>query len=215
MKDHFQKLLTEAERAGSRNPSVKWGRNVKYDPDSDYEDEIGGFIAWSRHRHVSHKELTDVLSPLRGYLRKNVGRPWNDVYSEICHAVDRRTTTGAHIFMHLWQYVERHSSMGENGKVYSRLWRHEVNEWYVHPLTGVLCYKERKRCQWEAPQTPGEIKIGEGKSYQRINGIWYYTEWVLTNPWKTKPEKTRKIILHKKQLSRRELRALGVQNSLR
>jgi hypothetical protein len=105
--------------------------------------------------------------------------------------------------------------MGEDGKVYSQPCKHEVDEWYVHPLTGVLCYKERERCHWEARKSPDEIKIGEGKWYQRIKGMWYYTEWVLTNPWKTKPQKTQKIILHKKQLDRRELRSLGVQNSLR
>lgn len=42
MKDDFEKLLTEQERAGSSDPSVRRRRKVKYDPDSGYEDEIGG-----------------------------------------------------------------------------------------------------------------------------------------------------------------------------
>jgi hypothetical protein len=232
MKEFFQKLLTEQERAGSSMPSAKWGRRVKPEPDSEYENEIGGFVPWSRHRNQDNKSLTDVLSPLRGYLRKNIGRPWNEVYSEICWGMDKRSTTGAHIFTHLWQYVERNTWMGEDGKVY--YWSggggrpSRVDEWYVHPRTGILCYERNyrryRKPERDEPNISGEIEIEVGKSYERIKGIWYYTEWYMAdkfvgyhptwiqfgrNPWQTEEEK---VILKKKQLNGQQLRGLGVYN---
>src|ERR1700728_1507846 len=105
----MSKLLTEAERYGSSNPSQKWGKRLRYDPDSDYEDEFIGRVSMSRRsRHRSHKilskDLSDVLNPLEGYLHKSKGWPWDDVYSEICKNLDRRSVTGLHVFTHLWQF---------------------------------------------------------------------------------------------------------------
>ncbi len=34
------------------------------------------------HRH--RKGLTDLLGPLKRWLQAQVGRPWNDIYSEAC-----------------------------------------------------------------------------------------------------------------------------------
>lgn len=70
---------------------------MNYDPDSGYEDEIGWFVASSPRRHLSHREFTDLLSPLRGNLRKNVGRPRNDGSGEICHGMDRRKMAVHHL----------------------------------------------------------------------------------------------------------------------
>jgi len=235
MKEHFEKLLTEQERAGSKMPSAKWGGRVKVeDSDSEYEKQAGGLQPWSRHRNQDNKSLTDVLSPLRGYLRKNVGRPWDEVYSEICWGMDKRTTTGAHIFTHLWQYVERYTFMGEDGKV-KYLNRYggkvvDVDEWYIHPVTGLLSYIPPRRYRTARNSGAGwstEIKIEPGKCYKLLDGIWYYAEWVYKDefvrynpyraslmglsPWVTKETE---VIIKKRQLGRKELRDLGLKNGV-
>ncbi len=46
-------------------------------------------------------EFADRLGPLRRMLRRQVGRPWNDVYREICAAVKRTSLAGQHILEHV------------------------------------------------------------------------------------------------------------------
>ena len=238
MKPYFSKLLTEQERVGSKNKSAKWGRRLKYDPDSEYEDECSR-VSMSRHGiQYGHdgKSLTDVLSPLRGFLRKNVGKKWNDVYSELCQGLDRRSVSGLHVFQHLWNYVEKDTAMVD-GQVY-HYWRggdllpieksYRYEQYYVHPETGVLCQTNRtERWRYKAPSSQCVQEIREGQRYQRIKGIWYFMEfarvdrfngynprWMVTmgrSPWRTRQEVE---ILKKKQLNHWELQELGLRNVL-
>jgi hypothetical protein len=61
----------------------------------------------SRHSCISNwKEFSDLLGPLRRYLRKQVGRPWDKLWSEITQTLDSRSLTGQHIFDHIRWEVE-------------------------------------------------------------------------------------------------------------
>lgn len=51
------------------------------------------------------KELSDHLGPLRRYLRKQVGRPWNKVYSEICAELRRGHPLHDHLRRHVFEIV--------------------------------------------------------------------------------------------------------------
>lgn len=41
--------------------------------------------------------FTDKLNPTERFLRSRAGRPWNDVYSELCRRYDRRSLKGYHL----------------------------------------------------------------------------------------------------------------------
>lgn len=242
MKPYFSKLLTEQERAGSRNLSRKWGGRVRVhpDPEHDYEDEIN-FVSMARRRQYgyNHKEFTDVLNPLRGLLEKNVGRPWDDVYSELCKGLDRRSVTGQHVFTHLWDYVDRNTVVCVDGKI--RCWSNSggyygtPDHFYVHPVTGILCanpdrfrgwgwYKVKENADVDyLPIWKREDGLG-GEGYKRIDGLWYQVEWTKEdkfagyhairiqwgkNPWDVKQEV---VVLKKRQLGRKELKHLGLKN---
>ena len=56
-------------------------------------------VSWNR------KEFGENLNPLWRYLQKQVGRPWDAVYSEVCENMDRRSAVGAHIFQHLYDFA--------------------------------------------------------------------------------------------------------------
>jgi hypothetical protein len=238
MRPDMAKLLTEGERVLSGAPSRKWGKRLAYDPDSEYEDQPQR-ASMSRHAHGNEKELTDVLSPLKGYLHKSVGRPWDEVYSEIARNLDRRSVSGIHVFSHLWQYVDLNCWIGtETGKVYSDSKHGPItpSDFYVHPWTGLLC-EAPNRGRWR--HRPEKLPVERtgiplpsnpvhglwGKSYQFIDGIWYYTEWtkedrfagyvalwneIGRNPWRTKQEL---VILKKRQLGKKELRRFGLRNA--
>lgn len=229
MKEYFSKLLTEQERAGSKNRSVKWSGRLKYDPDSDYDDQIN-YVSMSRHGRQygwNGKSLTDVLSPLRGYLRKNVGRKWDDVYSELCRGLDRRSVSGLHVFTHLWQYVEKNTVMIDGNVCYvgtgfrekgyvpiEESYRYE--QFYVHPEDGILCaapirsYRARRNHQFRQKEDENVIEIGLGKAYRKMEGIWYYTEYAKVDKY----DGYHGIILKKRQLNKKELRYLGLKNSV-
>lgn len=231
MRSDMAQVLIEDARTCSSERSRKWGKRLAYDPDSDYENEP---LRTGRRRRQGYdnKQSTDVLGPLEGYLRKNVGRPWNDVYSEICANLDRRSTTGAHVFTHLWQFVERNCWLHfKTGKVYEnrkfgyRYKYSEVDDFYVHPITGILCAaKERHRWQYysrkeKKPVT--RVPIEEGKAYEWIKGCWYYTEYSkvslykTVNSWRGKliGQQYEEVVYQKKrQLGKKELRDLGLNN---
>ena len=76
MRRDLAKVVTEAPRRGHGNPSRKWGRRltkVEYDLD----DHGPRRAPVARHRQYSGnaKEFSDVLGPLRGYLRNRSGVP--------------------------------------------------------------------------------------------------------------------------------------------
>src|SRR5262245_58509288 len=125
MRPDLAKLTTERERRGSKHcASLKYGGRVHiiHDPEHAYDNEYGGFRSSARHRHRDNKSFSDVLNPIRGALRKNVGRPWDKVYSEFCQYLDRRSVSGLHIFDHLCgrsgEVTINGLYIGDDGKVY-------------------------------------------------------------------------------------------------
>ena len=52
-----------------------------------------------------YRSLNENLSPLRRYLRAQVGHPWEKVFSEICANIDRRNTVQQHIHQHIRDFI--------------------------------------------------------------------------------------------------------------
>lgn len=77
----------------------------------------------------------DKLSPLTRWLRKQANRPWGDVYAEIRHQCDTRTTPGRHIlYDHLLRDVEN-NGVGEESP---NPWRSEWRERFFVDDDGIL-----------------------------------------------------------------------------
>lgn len=159
MRPDMSKVVTEMPRSGSgynnnaRNTVTATRAKVRdYDCDDDLwaPERSGGSRSFPKLPYDS-KGFTDVLGPLRGYLRKQVGRPWDKVYSEMSKYLDRRSLQGRHIWTHVWQEVDVHCYLGDDGKVYSRPRRYysrfdsplRPDGLYVHPVTGIL--------RWDKP----------------------------------------------------------------
>jgi hypothetical protein len=137
------KVVTERPRRGHGNPSRKWGRRLgKHEQNAEDHGPTRAPIA-RHHQYVwNAKEFSDLLGPLRRYLRKQVGRPWDKVWSEISRTLDNRSLSGQHIFDHIRWEVEHHASLGADGRVYHSRWAGlvPVSGLYVHPRTRLLCY---------------------------------------------------------------------------
>lgn len=189
MRSDLAKCTTEQPRSGGALTAcykLKFGGKVRIHPDSDhtYDKEFGGFHSSARHRHYQCKEFSDCLGALRGNLRVAIGRRWDDVFSEFCRNLDRRSLAGYHIWTHLQYEIETKTFM-ENGKVYGYGRRGgtatEVNGFYVDPVSGLVCYKEAEslrkwaaRWRREKDKAP-EFKVpgDEDWSYKQFDGIWF------------------------------------------
>ena len=61
-----------------------------------------------RPRPRVRKNFRDKLGPARRWLERQVGRPWNAVFSELCATFDTRTVAGRHVvYGHLLPWVHR------------------------------------------------------------------------------------------------------------
>lgn len=147
MRGDMDRVLQETARAGSSNPSKKTGLRIRHHNGSEFEDLPKRLsVSHSRHRSGFSKSPGVALRPLCRFLQKNIGRPWNDIYSEICQSTDRRTFRGHDLLEYLGWEVYVQCTIGEDGKAYAHhRWggRTPVSGFYVHPETGVL--------QWEKP----------------------------------------------------------------
>ena len=138
--------------------------------------------------HICRKGLTDLLGPLKRWLLSQVGRYWNDVYSEACAVIKPDSPIRAHVKTHLLEFVERNTFMHE-GKVcvldtgylgkpvpVSANCRYR-SLFFVHPETGLLVSSPRlSKRAWRArkPKPPATIHwIRKGVALQQIRGLWF------------------------------------------
>jgi hypothetical protein len=167
MRSDMAKIIVERPRVGGDSSFP-----LRSQPDShrlDMED-------WQRRQSIrrpwmhDRKSLNENLAPLRRYLRSQVGRPWDKVYSEICQHMNRDSAVQLHIWQHLMRYVcvDKDYEGCDRGSLASA-------EFLVHPRTGLLCVNRFRRV-WRRsePKRNPDIAPGEGDiHYQRIDGVWY------------------------------------------
>ena len=145
MRRDMGKVITERPREGSHWRSKKYGGDVPWSGfEGDYDAEPQRVPA-SRGRQYGYdgKTFTDVLGPIRRFLDKQVGRPWDRVHSELCAVLDRRKVTHAHVFTHIYQYVERQAVRDGRGAWRDRVHGRPLRRLFVHPGTGLLCRPRR------------------------------------------------------------------------
>lgn len=107
MRPDMKRVVTERPRAGG---GLKEPKGSKRDFQRQELDELPKREKirqkW-KSGYSNAKEFTDVLGPLYRFLLKQVGRPWDKVYSEIAKELPKDTMQNIHIYTHIWQFVER------------------------------------------------------------------------------------------------------------
>ena len=108
MRDDMAKVVTERPRRGHGNASKKTtGPRIRaYDPDRDYDEPTRLPIARGRQYGYDCKEFSDLLNPLKRYLRSCIGQPWNKIHSKLSRKLDRRSLSGSHIWDHVMWEIE-------------------------------------------------------------------------------------------------------------
>jgi hypothetical protein len=215
------KCTTERPRHGlSRAITKKYGGRVRVNPDPeyDYPEEFGGFHSSSRNRQRNRKDFSDLLSPLRGAVRKNIGRPWDKVFGEFCKVLDRRGLSGYHIWTHLVWEVTTNTFLGEDGEVYERTRFRNAPEkasgFYVHPASGLLLYKKPKRFRFARNKPEPEIRV-PGKEplvYRKIDGLWFRCV-VKVERRSFPPDRVEESVQRVKSASRKEISWIEAQRA--
>src|SRR6185436_19129482 len=111
MREDMHKVIVERPRLG-RGPyrPPAWEKNARLE-DLPTKEGI-------RRRHTrDSKALNEHLQPLVRFLRKQVGRPWDAVYRDISARLRPKSVVQQHVRDHVWDYVERHVTLGPKGTV--------------------------------------------------------------------------------------------------
>jgi len=175
------KVVTEHPRSGQGyDPGVVRRKPNRGRVGEDYEQyscHEGMRRPWLQG-YGELKGFSDVLGPLWGYLRKSVGRPWNDVWSEMCAHLDLRSVQGFHIKSHVfshYQGVALHVRM-VRGTPYVP---HSHGRWepysglYVDPGTGLLCSRAESQHTPSPPAPSWRKEIDSTHQLHFIHGAWF------------------------------------------
>ena len=141
-KDMFE-IIIERPRYGARmRPKGRYRTTRRTNPEALPCKEP----MWFRGKT---KELNENLAPLRRFLERRVGRPWDAVWSELREFLSPKSAVQKHVFDHVEQYVERNPVMIDgiphnpeaSGSKRDRYWPLSMYSWrgfYVCPRTGLL-----------------------------------------------------------------------------
>ena len=174
MREDMSRVIVERPRKGG-----KFERKGRAKALDDLPTKVG-----MRRFHAeigNAKWLNENLAPLRRYLERQVGRPWNKVFSEIARHVRVDSTVQQHVRQHLEDFV----AVTPRRDVVSRYRHHLGRPWhqplYVDPEDGLLKRTDRllevrltRRRRKEAPAPPAtRVRLDDDRELRQIDGLWY------------------------------------------
>ncbi len=191
MREDMTHVLVDAPRHGrAQARSAQGARRKRWnriDPDGESAPSRLGM----KRDNLTCKHFGEHLGPLYRYLRQQVDRPWDKVYSELCACLDRRSVVQDHLFQHIGDRVAIETSIVE-GVVHARSWRGTLPlaqtryEMYVHPRTGLLLVnrsrekKARRRKEERTAETQRlrqqRRDVAPDRQWHRIDGLWFEVE---------------------------------------
>lgn len=182
------------------------------------------------NKHYSDYYQRDswVQFPTDRFLHSRVGRDWNLVHKELSSIFPRNTYPGNRFWSsfdsHYHPTVATNCWIGEEtGRAYTSK-DEVVDGFYAHPFSGKLSYQIDLN-SWRhkrkiAKKNEDRIVIDDKRAYEKINGIWFYTEYIKdTSPsyaYYFGPflhEHKGYLIKSQRQLSKKHLRSLGLKNN--
>lgn len=182
MRLDMAKVLVERPRPPSRVPRGRDGRKFRDMSEAAFLPMKAGY------RDL--KSLNENLRPLERYLWRQINRPWDKVYREMCAVIDGRNAVQRHILEHLRQYVAIHTSevdgdlidLGNRFFGPGPIWQ----SLYVHPRTGMLRrnskdvswrrrYRERQQIA-ERERANRWRELSPSRQLHRLDEQWFIVE---------------------------------------
>jgi hypothetical protein len=185
MRADMAKVIVERPRFGSRDSHKGKGylRRQQRCPREDLPRREGIKV-----RSGGTKSLNEHLGPLRRFLNSCVGRPWDQVFAEICERISRNSAVQDHVRDHVPDYVALHVVLragvpcqGE-GPAYGQPLEqisYRYRTLYVCPATGLLKRlpprPSRRRRHGRKPPAP-RVRAGDDCQYLWTDGAWHLVE---------------------------------------
>ncbi len=177
MRPDMDKVIVERPRRGAEweEPGRRRAaQRDRQDPESaPLRESMGG--------RRKTKMLNENLAPLRRFLLKNVGRPWDKVRSEIAEHVRPTSAVQAHVLQHLRDYVEEHPIVVD-GIAY-RVERggfrpiadvkRRYRALYVCPRTGLLKVAEMPKRKKPRHPPPRAVRLHDLACAVLVKGCWH------------------------------------------
>jgi len=204
MREDFDKVLTERPRVGGGGVYRSGKRMGEKELHEDFSIKKSP-MSMGR----GSKEFTDLISPLYRWMEKQVGRPWNKVYSDIKVNFGSSNLQHQHLLDHI-KWMVSFGCFKKDHKIYDSMGV-EVNRFGRRPQfyvmdDGILKVVKKARTKFKPNEDTSIKKIGK-KTYKNEEGIWYEVEYVEeVSIYLSKPIM---IYRKKKQLNKREKKKLG------
>lgn len=180
MREDMNKVIVERPRRG------KYGDERAAKRRNDFE----GPAFLGIRAGYGYRSLNENLAPLRRYLRAQVGRPWNKVFSEICAGIDGRNTVQQHIRQHIDDFIATKVELRDGALVdlqdrwrYYGMTKQLRQELYVDPRTGLVRinkhFRAWRRDQIEkAKQAQAQVEarrrtLADDMQLHRLDGVWF------------------------------------------
>lgn len=193
MRQDVNKILTECYKEGPHgNKFPRRAVNKRFD---EVGGKMGMHFLYEKVSKAPSKSFGENLSYLERFLAKQVGRKWNDIYSEICSTFDRRSAVNAHIFQHLFDYfVRAEELLVIDGELYrqNRYFGKPTplseavgfnGKMYVDPRDGILklnpAWKSyaKDKAEHQAKEKAKEAEtfrvLSPVKEMHKLDGVWY------------------------------------------
>lgn len=171
MRKDMAKLIVERPRYGHALRTERGGRSRAILDDDGVPTAARELVRAKR----KEKGLNENLAPLKRYLGKQVGRPWNKVFSEISANLKPTSTVQQHARDHLEDFVAVKTRMREGIVIAPGRFgdTRPVSEtgfsFYVHPRTGLL--KRNAPAELRKARVRAAIKAAEAARASRLRVI--------------------------------------------
>ena len=143
MRSDMQQVVCETHRS---YPGEKVSREKirRWNDEDEFPSNKQGMKP-KHHKYVDRRESGFRMNPLYQFLSSRVGRPWNDVWSEICGAFRKSSRKHCDIHTILRNCIAFEVTMGADGVPYDVQYGWAITSYrrghnfYVNPDTGYLC----------------------------------------------------------------------------
>lgn len=135
-----------------------------------------------RGMKLRSKYLNENLAPLHRFIERQLGRPWDKVFQEICERLRVDSAVQKHVRDHLPDIValdvEKHGRMVHHKPGSYRFASGEISQaFYVDPRTGILRrYRDGTGKRWKFSQDPKRstfVTLSVNVQLHCSVGIWY------------------------------------------
>lgn len=181
MRSDFLHILTERGSVGGQGKATNRRLRSRTRNTESREDAAFEVRKHKVARRYDRKEARVHTTPLYRFLRTNVGRRWDDVYAEMCERFDIRSDLSRFLRSFVFGYggVATNTADTPDGVEVRDYAPRSVgyacqNEFYVHPVTGLLCEAEKLFVKRATRSRSWRLRsVRDGVFLAKIAGVWY------------------------------------------